>query len=88
MLIYPVRSGALSIERNEGGTVRWYLAPTTAPAPESKGKPPSVSAVAVNGRMRAFRNGGPSRGFPGCQAGTHMLRVLAFRLARVVGKKL
>jgi hypothetical protein len=31
--------GALSIERNEGGTVRWYLAPTTASAPELAVRP-------------------------------------------------
>ena len=40
-------TGALSIERSEGGTARMALAPTTAPAPGLMGKTPSVSAVAV-----------------------------------------
>ena len=66
--------GALSIERNEGGTVRWYLAPTTAPAPErlSPAREKDVSAVAASGRLRAPHDASVQAAvFPGARSGIH-----------------
>jgi hypothetical protein len=82
--------GALSIERNEGGTVRWYLAPTTAPAPErlSPAREKDVSAVAASGRLRAptMRRSKPRFSRVPAQAFTEAVPVLPARVI-VVGKK-
>ena len=47
----PLR-GAFA-KRNEGGTVRWYLAPTTAPAPERLLSPQGEGGCECGGRERA-----------------------------------